>query len=843
MKGLCDRMQITFLGGAHEVGASCVYVELDGKKLVFDCGMRMGKVKDTMPDLRLLQEKGGVDAIFLSHAHMDHCGYLPVLSRAYPLARIYCTHITKELIRTLLSDSLKISGYKEDELPIFNENHIEQMLDRMICFNPNYTFKPFNDCDIKVNFYSAGHIAGAVCISVQGQEGTLLYTGDFSLTRQSTVEGASLPKLRPDVMICESTYGDRLHANREMEEKRLVDAIKQVIEAGGKILIPAFALGRAQDIILIIKRAMAKKQLPHFPVYVDGMVKDICRIYEKYPQYLREQLSKKILKGNPIFFNEQVIKVDTMEQRKEIVTGSDPCCIIASSGMLTGGASVFYAQHLLENPNAFVAITGYQDEEAPGRLLMTLMQSEEQERKIILDEKKIQVRANIKQYGLSAHADQAELVGVISQLNPRYTFLVHGNSEVVEAFGKEVQAETSGNVFVPENGETIDVHLVNPRKQYKVQELPVMHEKEALTEESLEKLWQFLLKEVGTKRGLVVEELYAIWYGRQDFTEADIQFMNKLCIDSPYFKRELKRPFVYHVVPEEELEKVNPDEPMEVNAMLSKVDEYFNRTMGLYKKGARYEEKIVLLSFVFPQKAAQQYQNIIKAFEEETRWKVELNTGIHIGEAEVKIRQMLGEYEVKITSISYYNDKNRFRVKVLDCPSPEEISRRFFEETGVELEIVGEGGGKADCALQKKAVSPKREDALEQNKALWYVDQTFSVTEHSIYKRGIKHESGIPVIEIAFICPQIARLYEKEIQALREVTGWDVIVSETPNQQALQNLMREICSQYHIMPSKISYMPLSKSMQVKCYDEMTAEQKAQIEEAFKQKTCMEVSFK
>lgn len=836
-------MKITFLGGAHEVGASCVYVELDGKKLVLDCGMRMGKVKDTMPDLRLLQEKGGVDAIFLSHAHMDHCGYLPVLSRAYPLARIYCTHITKELVRTLLCDSLKISGYREDELPIFNENHIQQMLDRMICFNPNYTFKPFNDCDMQVNFYSAGHIAGAVCISVQGQEGTLLYTGDFSLTRQSTVEGASLPKLRPDVMICESTYGDRLHANREMEEKRLVDAIKQVIEAGGKILIPAFALGRAQDIILIIKRAMAKKQLPHFPVYVDGMVKDICRIYEKYPHYLREQLSKKILKGNPIFFNDNVIKVDTMEQRKEIITGSEPCCIIASSGMLTGGASVFYAQHLLENPNAFVAITGYQDEEAPGRLLMTLMESEEEERKIVLDEKKIQVRAAIKQYGLSAHADQAELIGVMSQLNPKYTFLVHGNSEVVEAFGKEVQAETSGSVFVPENGETMALHLVNPRKQYKLQELPTMNEKENLTEESLEKLWRFLLEEVGTKRGLVVEELYAIWYGRQDFTEADIQFMNKLCIHSSYFKRELKRPFVYHVVPEEELEKVNPNEPMEVNAMLSKVDEYFTREMGLYKKGARYEDKIVLLSFVFPQKAAEQYKDIIKAFEEETRWKVELNKGIHIGEAETKIRQMMAEHKARIINISYYNDKNRFRVKGLGCFQPEEISRSFFQETGVELEIVDECAAEAGGTLQKKLVCPKREGALEQNKALWYVDQTFSVTEHSLYKRGIKNEDGIQVIEIAFICPQIAKLYEKEIEALKEVTGWDVLVSETPNQQALQNLMREICMEYRIIPSKISYMPLTKSMQVKCYEDITPDQKAQIEENFKQKTCMEVSFK
>ena len=835
-------MQITFLGGAHEVGASCVYIELAGKKIVFDCGMRMGKVKDTMPDFRLLQEKGGVDAIFLSHAHMDHCGYLPVLSRAYPLAPIFCTHITKELVKTLLLDSLKISGYREDELPIFNEEHIQQMLDRMVCFNPNYTFKPFNDHEMQVTFYSAGHIAGAVCIFLCSEEGSVLYSGDFSLTRQSTVEGASLPQLRPDVMICESTYGDRLHANREVEEKRLVDAIRQVIEAGGKILIPAFALGRAQDIILIIRRAMAKKQLPHFSVYVDGMVKDICRIYEKYPHYLREQLSKKLLKGNPIFFNEQVIKVDSMEQRKEILASSEPCCIIASSGMLTGGASVFYAKSLLENQNAFVAITGYQDEEAPGRLLMKLVQGEESDRKILLDEKKIEVKAGIAQYGLSAHADQSELIGMMSQLTPKYIFLVHGNSEVIDAFGKEVQGEIRGRVYVPENGETIQLNLVNPRKQFITKDLPRMNQKEVLTEETTEELWRFLLENVGTKRGLVVEEIYSVWYGRQDFATEDIQYLNKLMLYSPYFQRELKRPFVYHVVPEEELKRVNANEPMEVNAMLSKVDEYFTREMGLYKKGARYEEKRVLLSFVFPQKAAENYPEIFKAFEEETKWQVELNTGIYISEAEAKIKHMLAEEQMKVTSLSYYNDQNKFRAKVVECKNAEGVSRAFYEETGVQLVIEDEQVAKGSCQKGQN-VQAKRKDALEQNKALWYVDQTFSVTKHALYKRGIKNVNGVQAIEISFVCPQIASLYTKEIEQLKKETGWDVLVNQTPNQQELQNKVKEICWQYEIAPSKVSYMPLTQSMQVKCCEEVSQDQKDKISEAFEKMTCMRLDFK
>ena len=266
-------MELVFCGGASEVGASCYLLRVEGKNLLFDAGIRMDSAKDKLPDFRVIQEKGGVDAIFISHAHLDHTGALPLISREYPNAPIYMTHATKDLVRVLLYDSLKIMDRQEGEIPIYAEVHVENMLGRILCFSPEYTIQPFNDVDIKVTFIHAGHFAGACPVFLQSGEGSLFYSGDISLTNQYTVGGAAVPKLRPDIAIIESTYGDKLHANRQMEEDRLIQMVGEVIDEGGKVLIPAFAVGRAQEVILFLKRAMNRYKLPRFKVFVEGMVR------------------------------------------------------------------------------------------------------------------------------------------------------------------------------------------------------------------------------------------------------------------------------------------------------------------------------------------------------------------------------------------------------------------------------------------------------------------------------------------------------------------------------------------------------------------------------------------
>lgn len=196
-----------------------------------------------------------------------------------------------------------------------------------------------------------------------------------------------IPKLRPDSAIFESTYGNRLHSNRETEENRLIETVRQCAEKGSKVLIPAFALGRAQEVLLILQSAMKSKRLPVIPVYVDGMVSDINMAYMNHPNGLRLPLTKSITKGRNPLYSENVTAVTTKPTRSELLRQSGCAVFVSSSGMLTGGPSVEYAKTLV------------QDEEAPGRLLQNMMTSIEENRTVTLDGTVLPLRCRIVQVG------------------------------------------------------------------------------------------------------------------------------------------------------------------------------------------------------------------------------------------------------------------------------------------------------------------------------------------------------------------------------------------------------------------------------------------------------------
>ncbi len=331
-------MKLIFAGGAREVGGSCIYLRSQDKGILFDAGIRQSSTKDPIPDYQSIQEAGGVDAIIISHAHMDHIGTLPIISKAYPLAHIYMTPMSSELTRILLQDSLKIMNRKETEIPHYNENDVIAMMERIV---PVPFQTPYSIFDgFEFTFYPAGHIVGAACINLRTPEGDVLYSGDISTFRQRTIEGLRIPKLRPDIAIFESTYGNRLHSNRETEEQRLIDTVKECTEKGMKILIPAFALGRAQEVLLILQSAMKSKKLPLIPVYVDGMVRDINEAYMNHPNELRLPLAKSIMKGHNPFYSDNVVAVDTGTSREELLKKEGSAIFVSSSGMLTGGPSV-----------------------------------------------------------------------------------------------------------------------------------------------------------------------------------------------------------------------------------------------------------------------------------------------------------------------------------------------------------------------------------------------------------------------------------------------------------------------------------------------------------------------
>jgi len=823
-------MNIAFCGGAREVGASCIFVKIDGRNIVLDCGMRMNASKDQLPDLRMIQENGGVDAIFLTHAHMDHSGSLPVISREYPNARIYMTHVTKDLIKVLLYDSLKIMEFRESEIPTFAEVHVKNMLDRILCFSPGYTFRPFGSDlnDLTVTFYNAGHVAGSAGIYVSGQEGSLFYSGDFSITPQRTVEGASIPRLRPDIAIFESTYGDRLHAGRENEESRLVSKVKEVIQSGHKVLIPAFALGRAQEVILILKKAINRGELPAFKIYIDGMVKDICRIYNLNPNYLRSQLAKKAFKSDELFYDDNVIAVTGKQpQREAIINSIDPCCIISSSGMLTGGPSQWYAEKLASDEGSFIAVTGYQDEEAPGRQLLDIMDTPEGKDRILkFGERSIPLKSGIGKYGLSAHADKTEIISLVHALGARDVFFVHGDNEVISSLASEVQKEYRGRIHAPGNGDELDMEVRKPRKQLEKTALATQNNSEKISENVLKEVWELVLKNYGTDRAFTLEEILFIWNGKKLQDEDELKDLANLIHTFGYFQGEARRPFIYHAMSMEEfsdLEKTKSG-AMEVNAMLALAENWFPPEAGLYKKGAKIEEKIVLLNFNFPQVAVEKYEEKIENFERETGWKAQVNNDCNLSAVQNLVTQLLSSYTINVSGtnnnntghtfnitiaggISYFRNENLVKLNVSGSIIDNEkkrIEKEFEEKAGIKLELVSPGKHQE----AKKAPVKKLDYQMEQNQALSLIGDVFADKEDKLYKKSLKQIDGDPCIELSFISPTIGNKYQGIIDELESRTRWSIKVNPTPNQNEILNFGIRLLQEHGVLLKKnLAYLP------------------------------------
>ena len=533
-------MKLSFLGGAYEVGASCICFKIDNKNILMDSGIRQSASKDPLPDFRTIQEMGGVDAIIISHAHLDHIGSLPIISKEYPNARIYMNNMTKDLLRVLLYDSLKIMNNREAEIPLYAEVDVENMLNRIFTINYEVAFEIFDN--LKVTFYNAGHIAGASCVYLQGAEGSLFYSGDFSLFSQKSVEGAKIPRLRPDIGIFECTYADKLHSNREIEEERLIDIVNDCINNNGKMIIPSFALGRAQEVILILKKAMNSKKLKKVNIYIDGMVKDINRVYKLNPLYLKNTLGKKVLRGIEPFYDDNITQIKNKEERETILDGKKSCVIISSSGMLTGGPSQFYAEKIATMDNGYIVITGYQDEESPGRKLLNLLETNKEDRLLEINGKMLPMKCRVERIGISAHGDKSEIQALIEKLTPNNIFLVHGDSEVINTFANEAVKDIRGKLFVPKAGESFDIEIKTPRKQLSKQIPFTMKSKEQLNKENIKTLWSFISEKYKDKF-FTIEELIFIWSGSKILKVSELDYFKFQILDSHYFESDPRRLF------------------------------------------------------------------------------------------------------------------------------------------------------------------------------------------------------------------------------------------------------------------------------------------------------------
>ncbi|MYE87626.1 MBL fold metallo-hydrolase [Candidatus Poribacteria bacterium] len=529
-------MKITFLGGANEVGASCTLIEIEEKRILVDAGIRMNvDQEEKLPDL---DKVGMPDAFLLTHAHTDHTGALPGLVSRLPVdVTGYCTPATKRITRVLLEDSKNRQEREkqEEKEHLFTPEEIDAALQYLEFMEPVRWREPIPICnDVTATWIPAGHILGAAMIFIEGKQESILMTGDISVTDQKTIPGMSMSDFdfpKPvDVMVMESTYGNRQHKDRAHEEKRLVSDVARVIEAGGKVLIPVFAIGRAQEVILILKDAMQRGTIPKFPVWVDGMVRNVNSIYSRFADELLLFLKDNAEPGEDIFYSDVIKPVQKSPDRKS-VSSWEPCCIVASSGMLDNGSSRGYFERLDDNPANLIAITGYQAEGTLGRRLRDLTEAKESiEHELKLDdEKPVLVKCQVKSYSLSAHADREQLTVYAENVQPRKLFLVHGESDAREELAQSgCERCREVEVVLPVNGKT-----------YTVEKHPGIAEGRSHDNSKvLAKLYDFVLR-MGLKGSFSDQQLTEIYFSTAATTPTTVAFL-QLCLwlDSQFFKRE-----------------------------------------------------------------------------------------------------------------------------------------------------------------------------------------------------------------------------------------------------------------------------------------------------------------
>ena len=446
-------MKYVFLGGAGEVGGSCMLLSAGDRHVLFDCGIRVNRTgAEALPDLELL--KGSVpvlDAIFVSHAHADHIGALPLVHGLYPETPIYSTRATQMLSGVMLNNAVRLMESELQE-SYFTQEAVDVTLGCMQISQMGEWIDLWEGW--RFQFIRSGHILGAVCIYLETPEGNVFYSGDVSTFNQKTIDGlADVSKFpSPDFMVCEATYGGSIHPSRSVEETKLAKSVAEVVGSGGSVLIPSFALGRAQEIILILKHAMISKVIPFFPVITDGLVNAICSVYASMSEELGQKVQNFINNSQGDLFFSDYIRAALRGEHEAILQDTTPKCIIASSGMLTGGASVFYARGMCGNEKNAIFLSGYQDEESPGRRLQELASGDMLD---FPDGSSAAVKCRVERFHLSAHSDQTQLVSFIRTLNPKVLSLVHGEGEAIQGLRDKLYSRYP--ITCPRNKEFIEV--------------------------------------------------------------------------------------------------------------------------------------------------------------------------------------------------------------------------------------------------------------------------------------------------------------------------------------------------------------------------------------------------
>jgi len=448
-------MKVTFLGAAGAVTGSKYLVELGARRLLVDCGLFQG--------LKRLRERNwqplpfdprSLDAVLLTHAHIDHSGYLPVLVRGGDRGPVYCTEATRRLLSLMLPDAARLQEEEAEyanrhrfskhspALPLYTEADARAALERLHPVALPSQIALF--ADLRASFSRAGHLLGAASVRLEAAGERILFSGDLGRTHDPLMRAPSPPPAA-DWVVIESTYGDRLHSAIDPESE-LVAPLDRTLARGGVAIVPTFAIGRAQLLLHLIGRLKAKHAIPDVPVYLNSpMAEDATPLYQEYPDEHRLNAHDLTAMTGVAHF------VTGAEESKALNQRSGPMIILAASGMATGGRVVHHLKAFAPDPRNLILFTGYQAAGTRGAAMLSGAETLK-----CLGEW-VPVRAEVVQlHGTSSHADYRELVAWLaaSPSPPRRVFVTHGEPAAADALRQHLRRALELDVTVPEQGES-----------------------------------------------------------------------------------------------------------------------------------------------------------------------------------------------------------------------------------------------------------------------------------------------------------------------------------------------------------------------------------------------------
>ena len=447
---LSTNIKVTPLGAGQDVGRSCILVTLNGKNIMFDCGMHMGYQDDRkFPDFSYVTRDGTlteyIDCVIISHFHLDHCGALPYMSEMVGYnGPIYMTQPTKAIAPILLEDFRRISVERKNDTNFFSSQNIKDCMRKVITINLHQTIQVQDDLEIKC--YYAGHVLGAGMFCVKSGQQSVVYTGDFNMTPDRHLGSAWIDKCRPDLLITESTYATTIRDSKRLRERDFLMKVRECVERGGKVLIPVFALGRAQELCILLETYWEHMNMKVPIFFAAGLTEKATNYYKMFITWTNEKIKETFVERNMFDFK-HIKPFD-----RSYIDNPGPMVVFATPGMLHAGLSLQIFKRWAPSPQNIVIMPGYCVAGTVGAKILSGAKRIEFENK-----QSVEVNMKVEYMSFSAHADSKGIMELIHMCEPKNVLLVHGEALKMKYLKTKIQQELNINCYDPANGETVEI--------------------------------------------------------------------------------------------------------------------------------------------------------------------------------------------------------------------------------------------------------------------------------------------------------------------------------------------------------------------------------------------------